>query len=36
MLKGAMKSPPKPLKEIPTTKQKREVAKLKLDKKPGS
>jgi len=36
MLKGAMKSPPKPLKAIPTTKQKREAAKSKLVKKPGS
>jgi hypothetical protein len=36
MLKGAMKSPPKQLKDIQTTKQKREAAKLKLRKKPGS
>jgi hypothetical protein len=35
MLKGAMKSPPKLMKEIPTTKQKREAAKTKPGKSPA-
>jgi len=36
MLKGALKSPPKPFKEIQTALPKRRAAKTQLAKKPGS